>query len=217
MVEGIPVVTVVRASDAPRFSSVVHDEEDGIGRILAHLVSCGHREIAAIAGPQSLSTGYRRYRAFARQCRLHDAGGTKSAVAFAAAFNEAEGERCAEALIARGEPFSAVVCANDRLAVGAIAALRRHGLRCPEDVSVTGYNDMPLADRLSPALTTVRVAHYRGGLESAEAIVDLMRDPAAAPRHIVLPVEIVVRGSTCRHTIASAARMRARADLVQSA
>ena len=65
-----------------------------------------------------------------------------------------------------------MVCANDRLAVGAIAALRRHGLDCPDDVSVTGYNDMPLADRLSPALTTVRVQHYKGGLESAELIVD---------------------------------------------
>jgi LacI family transcriptional regulator len=194
----MPVVTVVRASDDPRFSSVVHDEADGIRRILNHLVSCGHRQIAAIAGPQSLSTGFRRYRAFELHRKLLGIGKAKSNVVFANAFNEADGERCAEELLARGQPFSAIVCANDRLAVGAIAALRRHGSGCPEDVSVTGYNDMPLADRLSPALTTVRVQHHKGGRESAELIVELMRGSHAGPRHIVLPVEIVIRGSTRR-------------------
>jgi LacI family transcriptional regulator len=200
-IDGLPVVTVVRASDDPRLSSVVHDEADGIRRILNHLVSCGHRQIAAIAGPQSLSTGFRRYSAFEEHRKLLGIGKARPNAVFANAFNETEGERCAEELLARGQPFTAqpftaIVCANDRLAVGAIAALRRHGLRCPDDVSVTGYNDMPLADRLSPALTTVRVQHHKGGRESAELIVELMRGSHAAPRHVVLPVEIVVRGST---------------------
>ena len=121
-----------------------------------------------------------------------------------------EGERCAEELIARGQRFTAVVCANDRLAVGAIAALRRHGLRCPEDISVTGYNDMPLADRLLPALTTVRVQHYKGGHESAELIVELMRG-AQETRHIVLPVEIVIRASTRRNATLGLPRPKPRA------
>jgi LacI family transcriptional regulator len=206
---GMPVVTVVRASDDPRFSSVVHDEADGICRILNHLVSCGHRQIAAIAGPQSLSTGFRRYRAFETHGKLLGIGKAKPNTVFANAFNETEGERCAEGLLARGQPFTAqpftaIVCANDRLAVGAVAALRRHGLRCPDDVSVTGYNDMPLADRLSPALTTVRVQHYKGGRESAELIVELMRGSHGEPKHIVLPVEIVIRGSTQRNVRALA-------------
>jgi LacI family transcriptional regulator len=203
-VDGVPVVTVVRTSDDPRFSSVVHDEADGICRILNHLVSCGHRQIAAIAGPQSLSTGFRRYRAFEAHGKLLGIGKAKPNAAFANAFNETEGERCAEELLARGQPFTAIICANDRLAVGAIAALRRHGLRCPDDISVTGYNDMPLADRLSPALTTVRVQHYKGGRESAELIVELMRGSHAEPKHIVLPVEIVIRGSTQRNVRALA-------------
>jgi LacI family transcriptional regulator len=203
-VDGMPVVTVVRVSDDPGFSSVVHDEADGIRRILNHLVSCGHRQIAAIAGPQSLSTGFRRYRAFEAHGKLLGIGKTKPNAVFANAFNESEGERCAEELLARGQPFTAIICANDRLAVGAIAALRRHGLRCPEDISVTGYNDMPLADRLSPALTTVRVQHYKGGRESAELIVELMRGSHAEPKHIVLPVEIVIRGSTQRNVRALA-------------
>jgi LacI family transcriptional regulator len=215
----MPVVTVVRACDDARISSVVHNEEDGIRRILTHLVSCGHRQIAAIAGPQAFSTGYRRYRSFELHRKLLGVGKARPNAVFAAAFNEAEGERCAEELLARGQPFTALVCANDRLAVGAIAALRRHGLLCPEDVSVTGYNDMPLADRLSPALTTVRVQHQKGGLESAELLVEMMRGTLRGPKHIVLPVEIVIRGSTRRivqETKQDTKRLRAVTGLVHS-
>jgi LacI family transcriptional regulator len=214
LAKGLPVVTVVRACEIPRLPSVVHDEEDGMRRILAHLVSCGHRQVAAIAGPQWLSTGFRRYRAFELHRKRLGIGRTNAI--FAGAFNESEGERCAEELIARGQRFTAVVCANDRLAVGAIAALRRHGLRCPEDVSVTGYNDMPLADRLLPALTTVRVQHYKGGYESAELIVALMRGAQATP-HIVLPVEIVIRASTRRNVTLGLPRPKPRAALKRSA
>ena len=208
LLDALPVVTVVRTSEDPRLSSVTHDEGDGIGRILTHLVSYGHRQIAAIAGPQSLSTGFRRYRAFELHRRRLGIARHKPNVIFADAFNEAEGERCAEELLARGQPFTAIVCANDRLAIGAIAALRRVGRQCPDDVSVTGYNDMPLADRLLPPLTTVRVQHYKGGVTSAELIVELMRGPRTQePRRIVLPVEIVVRSST-RHNGKTSAKPR---------
>ena len=63
---GMAVVTVSRRTDDPRFSSVVHDEDDGIRRILTHLVSLGHRHIATIAGPQTVSTGFNRYSSFLR-------------------------------------------------------------------------------------------------------------------------------------------------------
>ena len=190
-------MTVSRRTDDPRFSSVVHDEDDGIRRILTHLVSLGHRRIASIAGPQTVSTGYNRYASFLRHREGLRLGLDPPPVSFARAFNELEGERCAEELLAAGRAFTALVCANDRLAVGAIAALRRHGIDCPGDVSVTGFNDMALADRLSPALTTVRVHHYRAGVEAAELIVDMLaKGGAAEPRHLVLPVELVVRDST---------------------
>ena len=66
---------------------------------------------------------------------------------------------------------------------------------CPADVSVTGFNDMALADRLSPPLTTIRVQHHRAGVDAAELIVDIVEGRASKPRHVVLPVELIVRGS----------------------
>jgi LacI family transcriptional regulator len=194
----LPVVTVSRSTDDPRFSSVVHDEDDGIGRLFTHLVSLGHRDIACIAGPQTVSTGFNRYNAFLRHRDLAGLQGRPPLVAFARAFNETEGERCAEELLVAGRRFSAIVCANDRLAIGAIAALRRHDIVCPGDVSVTGFNDMPLADRLSPALTTVRVQHYKAGFEAAGVLIELVESDTAEPHHLVLPVETIVRNSTAR-------------------
>jgi LacI family transcriptional regulator len=194
----LPVVTVSRRTDDPRFSSVVHDEDDGIGRLITHLVSLGHRDIACIAGPQTVSTGFNRYNAFLRHRDLAGLQTRPALVAFARAFNEAEGERCAEELLAAGRLFTAVVCANDRLAIGAISAFRRHNIACPSDVSVTGFNDMPLMDRLSPSLTTVRVQHHKAGFEAAGVIVDLIETESSEPHHLVLPVETIVRHSTAR-------------------
>lgn len=196
MTAGTPVVTISRQTDDARFSSVVHDEEDGIRQALTHLVSLGHRSIAAIAGPQTVSTGYKRHAAFVRHAAALGLDGKRLPAAFARAFNEREGERCAEELLAAGRTFTAVVCANDRIAVGAIGGFRRHGIECPGDVSVTGFNDMILVDRLSPALTTVRVAHHRAGIEAARLIVSVSQDGNRTPRRIVLPVELIVRSST---------------------
>jgi LacI family transcriptional regulator len=196
--EGLPIVTVNRHLNDPNVSSVAHDEEEGMRRILTHLVSLGHREITNVAGPQALSTGEARYRAFERHRAALVLDGNPAFVAFAHAFNEAEGERCTEELLASGRNFTAVVCSNDRLAIGAVSALRRRGLNCPEDISVTGYNDMPLADRLFPALTTIRIQQYRAGFEAAELLYDAIQTPPdqRVPQHLVLPVELIIRDST---------------------
>jgi len=198
-VKGLPVVTVARHTDDPKISRVVHDEESGFRQLLTYLAQNGHRRIADVAGPQDISTGRNRQSAFQRFAA--ELGIEICRTVFARAFNEQEGERCAEALMADDPGFTAVVCANDRLAIGVIAALKRHGRRCPEDVSVTGFNDMPMVERLAPALTTVRAEQYRIGFEAAELLVELMtQDPDKRQgREVRLPVELVVRDSTRRN------------------
>jgi LacI family transcriptional regulator len=167
-------------------------------RILTHLASLGHREVANVAGPQALSTGEARYRAFEHYRSALGLDGDSALVAFAHTFNETEGERCTEELLASERSFTALVCSNDRLAIGAVSALRRRGLNCPEDISVTGYNDMPFADRLFPALTTIRIQQYRAGFEAAELLHDAIQTPPGErePQHLVLPVELIIRDST---------------------
>jgi LacI family transcriptional regulator, galactose operon repressor len=196
--EGLPIVTANRRVEDQAVSSVVNDEDSGILDVLRHLVRLGHRTVANIAGPQAMSTGVARYRAFESHRRALALDDSPDLVEFAAGFNEEEGGARTEALLRRRSDFSALVCANDRLAIGAIDALRHHGLDCPRDISVTGYNDMPLVDRLSPALTTVRIQQYEVGFDAANMLVDLIDTPAdeRQPKHVVRPVELIVRAST---------------------
>lgn len=193
-----PVVSVTRTSNDPHISSVAHEDEEGVRRLVNHLASLGHRDIAVIAGPQAVSTGFRRFNAFVQHRNELGLGTSTCMSAFATAFTEAEGERCAEELLVRYKRFTAVMCANDRLAIGAIAAFQRQNLRCPDDISITGFNDMPLADRLQPPLTTVRVQHHKAGAQSADLIVEILDNDQGdfKPAHIILPIEMIVRGST---------------------
>jgi LacI family transcriptional regulator len=184
--------------DDPAIISIVNDEDQGIRAVLDHLAELGHSRIATIAGPQKLSTGKGRLEAFLRH---RDAFGFEvddRLIVLADAFNEAEGERCADALLAKRLGFTALVCSNDRLAIGAIAVLRRHGLDVPSDVSVTGFNDMPMTDQIEPSLTTVRVHQYTAGRMAAEALLArLDRNNAdEMAGHEILPVDLIVRAST---------------------
>lgn len=208
--DGIPVVTVNRRMDDPRIASIVNDDDQGIRAVLDHLAALGHRRIANIAGPQNLSTGKGRLDAFLRRRDGLGLPAEERLIVVADGFNDGEGERCAEALLAGGAGFTALVCCNDRLAIGAIAALRRHGHAVPADISVTGFNDMPMMDRLEPPLTTIRVPQYVAGRMAAEALLArLERDGTdAAPQHETLPVELIVRASTARP--AAIAREKAR-------
>lgn len=198
--EGLPIVTVNRRVDDPAVSSVVNDEDAGIREVLYHLASLGHHSVANIAGPQAMSTGVDRYNAFETHRRALSLDPNPRLVAFSTAFNEEEGFARTEELLHRRDGFTAIVCANDRLAVGAIEALRTNGLDCPQDISVSGYNDMPLVDRLSPALTTVRIQQYEDGFDAANILVEMiaLAPEQRSPRHVVRPVKLIIRDSTSR-------------------
>jgi LacI family transcriptional regulator len=194
--QGTPVVTVNRRIDRPGIPAIVNDEPHGIWLLLDHLYAAGHRRIAHIAGPEAFSTGQARLRAFTQTARQLGIDAPEAATIHAERFHELEGIRCTEELFARGWPFTALLCANDRLALGAIRALRARGLDCPGDVSVTGFNDMPLLDLIPPGLTTVRIAQHEVGRAAAQVLLRLMtgRSAEVAPE-TVLPVELIRRGT----------------------
>ncbi|MEO1018768.1 MAG: LacI family DNA-binding transcriptional regulator, partial [Pseudomonadota bacterium] len=195
--EGIPIVTVNRMVNDPNVSSVSNDDSMGITFAIDHMMALGHRRIAHIAGPLALSTGIVRHDAFKRVKAERYLDDNPLMIAQSRAFTEAEGERCAKVLLERNIAFTAIVCANDQLALGTIRALRSAGLSCPDRISVSGYNDMPLVDRLDPPLTTVRIQQRTAGARAAEILLAQMEEEGRARLvHIELPVELVVRGST---------------------
>jgi LacI family transcriptional regulator len=99
-------------------------------------------------------------------------------------------------LLARPGDFTAVAAANDMLAVGCYSALDERSLRCPEDISVIGFNDMPFIDRLRPPLTTVRFPHYQLGTEAAQLLLERINGSEGPVKILYLAPELVVRAST---------------------
>ena len=194
----LPLVAVNRKSEQPNLWAVVNDEETGINLLVDHLVGLGHRRIAHIAGPQNLSTGFLRRKAFLARIAALGLEWDDRRMVHVDRYSEEEGARGADLLLKRAAGVTAIMAANDLLALGALRSLRDHGLKCPEDVSVTGYNDMPFVDRLSPPLTTVRIQSYESGRHAALMILKQIETPAENRQSDieVLPVELVVRGST---------------------
>jgi LacI family transcriptional regulator len=100
----------------------------------------------------------------------------------------------------RGDPaITAVVGANDQMALGTIGAARILKRRCPRDISIVGYNDMPFMDIVDPPLTTVRVPQHEIGSEAARLILSLLIEDGATPvKQVKLTPELIVRGSTAQ-------------------
>lgn len=189
----VPLVLMNRSSEGVRLPAVTSDDVGGVGLAVAHLRGLGHVRIAHLAGPAQISTGRARLHGFLRV--LGEAGLAADLVAECESFTVEAGARAMAALLERERP-SAVVAGNDQIAVGALETLREHGLRCPEDVSVVGFNDMPFVDKLSPPLTTVRVPQREVGAEAARLLVRWLAEGSAEAGTRRLPVELVVRGST---------------------
>jgi len=192
---GLPVVLVNRGADAAEASAVINDDARGIALAVAHLVALGHRRIGHLAGPGAFSTGATRRASFVASMRARGLG-SADAVVEAAAYSIEAGLAAAEALLDRHPGLTAIVAANDLLALGCYDALARRGLACPADVSVTGFNDMPFADRFAPPLTTVRIAHRALGSGAAELLLAEIENPRLRRTRVRLEPDMVVRGST---------------------
>lgn len=159
-----------------------------------HLLNLGHRRIAHISGPAASAMTIHRLEGYQRALAGAGADFDPQLVA-AGAFTVESGEQAMEKLLQGGVAPTAVFAGNDEMAVGAIRALRRAGLRVPDDVSVLGFDDQRIAALYEPALTTVRIPTYEIGYRS---MVDLVRSLAGEPLEadIVLPCRLVVRQST---------------------
>jgi LacI family transcriptional regulator len=192
---GVAVVTVNRSEDGARVSSVVNDEAQGMRQSVDHLVALGHRRIVHLVGPQHLSTGHLRREGFLQALAAHGLAEAPCLVDCPSYTREAGRAACDEAL-ARYPDATAILAGNDLLALGCYDSLRARGLRCPDDVSIIGHNDMPFVDAVHPALTTVRIGHHDMGVQAAQLILRSLGDGTAGVLEVRLKPELVVRAST---------------------
>lgn len=194
--QGVRIVLANRLLNAGHIPSVTADNATGSALAVGHLAGLGHTRIAHVSGPQDLSTGLVRRRGYLEAMREHELPQDPRLLISCSAWTEEEGARAFGELLDSGVAVTAVVAGHDRVALGCYDALAARGLSCPRDVSVIGFNDMPFMDKMRPALTTIRVAHYEVGAEAARLLLDAFRDASRPARAVLLPPTLVVRSST---------------------
>lgn len=194
--QGTPIVLVNRTTEATNVSSVLTDDHAGIGLAVEHLEALGHVAIGHVAGPSYLSTGLYRSAAFLDWTQRLDLIADRSNIEEAKWFQVDPGYEAARSLLERRPDLTALVAANDLLALGAYRAIRDMGLEVGKDISVTGYNDLPLMDLMEPGLTTVRVPLREMGAEAARRLLLCISQGSHEATQVMLTPKLVVRGST---------------------
>ena len=179
---------------------VTFESADASKALAESLATAGHRHIAYIAGPSTLTIATDRQSEFSQA--LHQVGlELDERLTMPGDFSRQSGYDAARRLLASGANFTALCAANDLMAIGALAAFREAGVRVPDDVSLAGFDDIPGAQDVTPALTTVRLPLEEAGRRA----VSLAFAGAAFTEPIRLPAELVVRDS-----VAPARRRRLR-------
>jgi len=178
--------------DAP--ANVVTFDNAGAGRVLVdHLVGLGHRRIAYLGGPAGRTTSSDRHRGFVEGMSAAGLRVDDQLVA-ECDYSRDSGYAAATGLIDRDAEFSAVIGGNDQIAIGALVALRDSGWSAPDDVSVAGIGDTPIAADLIPALTTVHLPLEEAGRQAFALAVA----PQGPTKTVTLPNRLIVRASTGR-------------------
>lgn len=193
----IPVITIDHRGKHAEFPSIATDSYEG-GRIaVRHLAELGHERIAFIAGDERLASAKDRRRAYMET--MAQLGLKRDpALIVSGDFIQMGGFVATQKLLALKRPPTAIFAANDMSAFGAIAAIREVGLKIPEDISVIGFDDIPAAAQVYPALTTIRQPIHQMGRSAVNTLLALIAGIEPASPQVSLPTELVVRASTAQ-------------------
>ena len=178
-------------------SNIVVDYETGIEEAIAHLVALGHREIAFVGGPRHLRSAVKRLDAFRASLARHLPAAAPQV--YDGDFKLDGGRRAARSLAARGDEMpTAVVVANDMMALGVMQEFRERGVEVPRDVSVVGFDDIAFAQLAAPPLTTVSLPREELGRRAVEALIASVEHSEQQGTDIHIATRLVVRASTGR-------------------
>jgi LacI family transcriptional regulator len=206
--EKVPFVLMNTASRASDDLAVAPDNRQGVAAALDHLIELGHRRIGLIAAPQTTMAGQERLLAARATLRRHHLVQDEALVAVAESFSEESGYRAARRLLLDGEPPTAIFAANDLIALGALRLAREVGLQVPNDLSIVGFNDIPLSELFDPPLTTVHVPQEEMGLLAASLLIDQVEGRRIGRRQVVLETGLEIRGSTAPPPVTTTAAMK---------
>ena len=191
-----PVVLVDEQIPGFDLPAVVCDSRRGAREVATHVLDQGHRRIAVISGPSALWTAQQRLAGYREAVAA--AGMDPDAVpVLVGDYRQESGTRlAAQALdVAPQERPTALLCANDLMAIGALEHCKSVGIRVPEELSIVGFDDLPVSSLITPRLTTVRQPAHDMGYRAATALFDLLEDAEESPSLGLLTASVQLRDS----------------------
>jgi DNA-binding LacI/PurR family transcriptional regulator len=191
---GPPAVCIDRQPKGWSGDVVLAANEAGAYNATKHLLRAGHRQLAVITGPLHLANAAERLRGFKRA--LSEAKVSIEPDYIQEAFFERNsGYQAAKRLLRMLPRPTAIFACNDLMALGVLLAVRESDLRCPEDLSVVGFDNLDFAEFTAPALTTVYQSGYQLGTTAARLLLERIGGLKQAPKKVVLPTELKIRQS----------------------
>ena len=190
---GVPIVFIDRCLPSLRASYVITDHFSGGYQMTKYLLSLGHRRIAYVRGEVEMGRFY-GYRQALKEYGIP----VDNSLTPVCDFTIEGGKKAAKKLVRMEHPPTAIFCVNDPVALGAMKAIREHGFRIPEDISLAGFDNADFAEFLQPPLTTVHQSKYELGEEAAKILLQEMNGKLREPKKIEIKPVLVIRDS-CRH------------------
>ena len=192
---GLPAMFVDNDVLGEHAGSVMSNNVESMATIVNHLYETGRRRIAHISGHYSTRPGTDRLLGYRSELERLGLPAPPEYVVEGDFFHDS-GYDAANLLLALSEPPDAIACASDSMAVGAMAAIEQAGLRVPEDIAVTGFDDAEYAASVVPALTTVRQDALGMGTAAGEAVLRMLEKPGTSPPVVLIETELIVRESS---------------------
>lgn len=193
---GLPVATIWADAGNALPGAISFDNYIAGQQAAEHLLALGHREFAFISGYLSSNQRARQRYQGLLETIAAGSGRLSRELIIEADYGFADGYNAAQRLLDTKLPFSALICGNDYLALGAMAALREHGLHIPRDISIMGFNDSEFSAFVNPPLTTIRFPSVEIGAAAAETLLAAIDSKTAMPPPQMLPTALVQRKST---------------------
>jgi LacI family transcriptional regulator len=193
--DGLPVVVVDMPPSTAKLPSILINNHSSIFQALTHLKGLGHRDILFINGLAINRNAELRAEAYREFMRNHRLPFAEDSVMYGD-FTLEHGYQTTLRILEERRRFSALLCGDDLVGFGAMAALKSRGVRVPEDVAVVGFDDDPIAAIFDPSLTTIHYPMYEMGRLSFQVFQRMIAKRRKQPEHVLLDTELVVRRST---------------------
>ena len=193
----VSVVFLDLGAAGERMSNLVVDYEMGIEEAIHYLVSEGHRRIAYVGGPARLRSAARRLEAFRDSVARHLPEAGPPAI-YEGDFKLEGGQQAAREMLRSKPRPTAVLAANDMMALGVMRECQAAGLRIPEELSLVGFDDIAFAALADPPLTTISLPRTELGRKAVEALMMTIERPSHQGIEIHIPTHLITRGSTAR-------------------